>query len=380
MKLLLLSSFTIILLFSNCSKRRDIVIPENIKKYSVENFDDKSFFQWNEFVAKIDVIQLETTDNSLLGDITKGVIDGNNIFIQDRKLQCLLNFDTSGKFIKKLGKKGQGPGEYLEIRDFCLLDDCIYTLDYRKIHSYNKKTGEYIESILFDTNNGFNPMSFIVYDKDSYFLWCSNPDIWNSENMNYYRMRDIKNGAIKAEYFKFEYAISDDPRFYQCGENSYYIKPIDGEDIIYKQTKDSITASFAIDFGELAISAKRINELKEDERRNAFLESESLKEISDILETENYIYFKCIGPETYRYEGIINKKNNELKLGKWDYKRSPIFFYSDGLYLYGYYEPHQIIGNGTNGNDLNTCFDEAFDNLTDVDASDNFILVKALLK
>jgi hypothetical protein len=60
-------------------------------------------------------------------------------------------FDKNGKFIRKIGRLGAGPGEYLSIYDFCIDKERkeVYILDSGKgkIHKYDFETGKYISSI-----------------------------------------------------------------------------------------------------------------------------------------------------------------------------------------------------------------------------------------
>jgi hypothetical protein len=362
-----------------CGKKKGIIIKGDVKIYKIESFEE-IFLQWNDLVDTVEIIPLETTEESLIGQLTKGIIDKEDIFIFDYKLQCLVNFDITGNFIRKIGEKGMGPEDFLEIRDICLSGDNVYALDFKKIHCYDRNTGRHRESWSLHDKNEFNPSNFFVYDKEHYFLWCSNPDIWNRNKGEYYRMKEIVKGEIRAEYFKYEYPTSDDPRFYSCRQDSYYLKPIDGEYIVHRYTNDTLYASFSIDFGEYAISPKKIDELRNSKERNAYYKSPYYKSISNILETDDYIYFSCIGPKSKSYEGIINKETDEIKFGKWDYKKSPHFFYTDGISLYGYYEPYVLLDKKNNGSHLNTCFDMIFDHLENIDISDNIILVKVFLK
>ncbi|MDR1594993.1 MAG: 6-bladed beta-propeller [Prevotellaceae bacterium] len=377
----LFTLFFIVLVFaSGCStKRQDDVNLENVKVYKVEPLEG-FFFQWNDFTDKIKIIKLETTEQSLIGRLHKGIIDGDDIYIFDRRFHKLLNFDTTGKYIRNIGSRGGGPGEFLEMRDVCISKSNVYTLDYQKIHSYNRKNGAYLESWkLANTSEEFNPSNFFIYNKNSYFLWCSNPDAWETDG-KFYRMRMAYQGKIKSEYFKYEYPTSEDPRFYSYSDNSVYIMPIDGEYVIYKLTNDSVYASFAINFGKYAISPQKADILKKSKERNAYLKSDFYKSISSVLETSDYIYFTCIGPKSYLYEGLINKKTEEITFGKRDNVKSPYFFYSDGVFLYGYYEPNTLIERKNNGTDLNTCFDVVFDSLNNISIDENLVLVKVLLK
>jgi hypothetical protein len=58
-------------------------------------------------------IRLETTDDCLIGNISRIEIFDNKIFILDFSYAKLIYaFDMNGKFIAKIGSKGPGPGEY----------------------------------------------------------------------------------------------------------------------------------------------------------------------------------------------------------------------------------------------------------------------------
>jgi hypothetical protein len=369
-----------LLMLYGCHSERKNIIISDIKNYQVKVSEDK-VFQWNDCVDKIELIPLETTDNSLIGNLSNGIITGEDIFIHDFRYQNLFNFDISGKFKRKIGNRGQGPSDYLEIKDFRIGDDGnLYTLDYQKIHCYEKNTGVHIESWSFDTINGFNPSNIVIYNKDNYFLWCPDPDVWDKSKGEYYLMKKMVKRKTKAEYFKYEYQSSANQCFFSCGKDSYYIRPQnDCDNIVYKLTRDSVTASFSIDFGDMAISPKQMVELRNSRESNAFLKSKAFKCISNILEINDYIYFRCIGPNAINYEGIICQKTGEVNFGK-RYKDSPRFFFSDGTVLYGYYEPHKLIEHKSDNENLNSCFNDAFNNLQHIKIDDNLVLVKVYLK
>ena len=93
------------------------------------------------------------------------------------------------------------------------------------------------------------------------------------------------------------------------------MRPIDGEYDIYKITKDSVSLSFVLNFDN--------NNLPKDyfvknpiDINNEYLKSDYYKSIADVFETEDYIYFTCAGPQSFAYEGLINKKTNQVSFGK----------------------------------------------------------------
>jgi hypothetical protein len=374
------SIILIVLLFVySCTRKEEkVIIPKNLPTYHIK-VDANSFFNWDKYINKVDIIPLETTNNSLVGFLNKGIVRDSNIFILDYKLHSLLNFDLSGNFLGKIGKRGQGPNEYLEIRDFTVSDSSIYILDYKEIHSYDIKTKKHKISWSIFHDKAFNPSNFIIISNDHYYLWASNPDIWDKDKKKHYRLKEIKNKKVKEEYFEYKYKSSDDPRFYLSGDNCY-IKPIDGDYILYKLKEDSIFASFALDFGKLALSAEEINRLRNSKEKNAYLKSNHYKSISNVYEIGKFIYFNCIGPESIMYEGLINTHTGQVVVGKWDYKKSPRFFFSDGTYLYAYYEPFTLSEKIAEKERINLCFNSAFDALKKIDISNNIVIVRYSLK
>ena len=76
-------------------------------------------FDLQDFIENISYCKLETSPESLLGNIDKMMVDSSSLFIFDRyTCNALYRFSRSGKFITKFGKQGRGPEEYIEIYDF----------------------------------------------------------------------------------------------------------------------------------------------------------------------------------------------------------------------------------------------------------------------
>jgi len=111
------SSFLLILicfsLFSNAQTAVRIPIGQDI-----ENTKELPI----SLIAKeIQFVPLETNTNCLLdNDISKIEIFDNNIFISDYKY--IFKFDLNGKFIKRIGKIGKGPGEHIKGFQTFLID------------------------------------------------------------------------------------------------------------------------------------------------------------------------------------------------------------------------------------------------------------------
>ena len=100
----------------------------------------------------IRTILLETNESCLIGAINKMRVYDNFILILDRGYaRSLYVFDKDGRFIRKIGGVGGGPGEYTEATDFTIDKDnnTAYLLDRPgcRINKYDIITGRFMHSI-----------------------------------------------------------------------------------------------------------------------------------------------------------------------------------------------------------------------------------------
>jgi hypothetical protein len=95
-------------------------------------------------------IILETGNECMIGLIRELQVYNGYIYILDNTIaKSLFVFDIEGRFIRKIGSLGNGPGEYIYIDDFTLdtTNGFIFLLDYgTRIHKY-QLNGTYIHSI-----------------------------------------------------------------------------------------------------------------------------------------------------------------------------------------------------------------------------------------
>ena len=91
------------------------IIKENI---DIDNLTSVSIF---DLFESLDVIQLETNDECLISTIAQVLFYDNRYYVFDIRQQGLFCFDTNGKFLFKIFRKGQGPEEYLYL--------CSITID-----------------------------------------------------------------------------------------------------------------------------------------------------------------------------------------------------------------------------------------------------------
>ena len=116
----------------------------------------------SEITEEIKKISLELTDESPIGRITKVIYQGDRLIIYDGQTSKILLFDSQGKYIRQVGRRGQGPGEYNIISDIAYdeSEHIIFIATNSKILCYN------IEGILLHECKTHN--SEYIYFQDGY--------------------------------------------------------------------------------------------------------------------------------------------------------------------------------------------------------------------
>ena len=96
------------------------------------NLERRDKISTKDLFSDIQVIPLETTPESLIRDITQIKFFEDRYYIHDYRRSQIFVFDREGRFQFALNEKGDGPGQYLSLRNKgCKSSICeIYTLFY----------------------------------------------------------------------------------------------------------------------------------------------------------------------------------------------------------------------------------------------------------
>lgn len=270
------------LLFCGCSKK--VSVDNDEQSFDLSGTFDKVLF--SSVVDSVSYVEFEMTEESLIGIVGRVLFANNKYFIQDITSKSILVFDCSGKYLHKLSKYGQGPGEYIGMEAFCVdEEDNIYVLDtsLKRILKYNIQ-GEFIEEVC---NIEDLPRSDIGY-VNGQFLLCM-PDYNNDQfrrgiflldpKTNKYNQIvkiEKKEGVLLQWYFQFN------------GQNSSTYYALNNYDDLFYKIKD-----------DKVISARKITVMpKRDEATNEGYELVSCVETSkwDVMvggSTQNskYIFY-----------------------------------------------------------------------------------------
>ena len=116
----------LLLIFQSCKQKK---IDEAEKLIlDVSTLEYKLQLDFDQISGKF--IQLETNDESIIGRIDKVITHKNRIFILDKELsKSIYIFTAKGRYLNKIAKIGQGPGEYIALDDITLTGNEIVILD-----------------------------------------------------------------------------------------------------------------------------------------------------------------------------------------------------------------------------------------------------------
>jgi hypothetical protein len=177
---------------------------------------------------KTRAIRLEETDYAVIGRINNMQVFDNYIFILDSdKAKKLFIFDKNGKYLRQIGSLGQGPGEYIELTDFCLdtINRGIYILDSSKdiLHKYNFDNGKFISSINMQHAKGRYPYYVTFFDNKIYAAIIRHEnllmelDIETNIQKEFLSADKYNYGWNRPSFTEFNFFISklDSPKFVQ---------------------------------------------------------------------------------------------------------------------------------------------------------------------
>jgi len=131
------------------SKNYSIEEKNGIKEITSKNKASQENLEIDlEEVFSISPLDSDNDENGVISPSTYEVDSKENIFFYDRSGTTIVKFDSKGQFIKRFGKKGNGPGEYVTSSHHMIVNDNIIVCDQvsRKLVFFDNN-GEFIENV-----------------------------------------------------------------------------------------------------------------------------------------------------------------------------------------------------------------------------------------
>lgn len=216
-------------------------------------FTEKDYIKLSDFVESIEIIPLETNQEYLVETVGKILKYKDLYYIGSATglINKILVFDENGKFIYKLDKKGMGPNEYTDIRDFDVIDKdriVIISRSNPSIHIYDihKDTCILHNKIDIYPNN--------ILAKDNYFYIMNDGTPFNRKTNDLIFKYDEEGNYIKSFFnttqSTLEVVSNILPLISLSSYNNdiYFNYPL--SNTIYKINDNQISSEYKLDFGK----------------------------------------------------------------------------------------------------------------------------------
>jgi hypothetical protein len=113
-------------------------------------------------VSLVKYIPLETIQSSLIASIDKFLYSKGLFYILDKKQNSIFMFNKEGKFLSSIKKGGEGPGEYIELKDMDIDNDGnVYIADNGRMQIIKYKKGHPEQYKIIQVNEHFNEFCYL---------------------------------------------------------------------------------------------------------------------------------------------------------------------------------------------------------------------------
>lgn len=299
------------LIFASCAGSSKSTSDENVQSLKIDWTHIKDTVDYSSMVEdSILMFPLETTDDCLIGEVSKLIFQNNLIYIADNISKSLFVFDISGKLKTKVHAVGNGPGEYVNI-------------SYFTVHG--------TDMVLFDHYIG----KFFIYDSSGNFIrdkvigdiwtdgiFCLEDQLYllnsSKTELGCYKLfaMNLKDDSTIEKYIPF-----DEPTINQgFGKNSYAHSKDEAllcffpYDELYKVQGDNVSLAYKIDFGDKQLPKQYIEGDGSLALKTAIRDN-YVTGINRVRLSEKYIFLQYNDTEN-NYITIYNKETGEMQTTK----------------------------------------------------------------
>lgn len=253
-----LALFLVLITLSTCGQDKSPEI--QVQEEGDQPFENLPLSEIMEFKS---IIPLETTGNSVIGNISEVQIADDKIFILDSRPKSILVFDLEGSFIKRIGSPGNGPGEYNYITDFDILEGELSLIDMvlKKIITYDLN-GNLIQDLKLPS--GLNCMKLAKIDNGDFLVQLLPPP-----GSSGYALAQInRKGEVVDKYLRstsvhFRWNLSNSNEFFRASDGSIRFIPGYGK-VIYTYHNGKIEPFIEVNPSEEVMSHEQFKKVAAD--------------------------------------------------------------------------------------------------------------------
>lgn len=280
---------------------------------------EKSLASFFDSIQDLQIVPLAYNSNLNISTVSHLKMYDKTYYFIDARTKAINCCNSSGDLVFSIKRHGRGPGEYMEITSYCIVDQELYVLDRvnQKILIYSSEDGTYRNSINVTEKNDYS--NLLINDQSILMnaRLLDYPIYGNSYALHKFDM----SGNYQCEYLEMARSYVkrvDDYRYlsdlYAVSDTVHFSLPM--RNTVYEFYNDKVSIKYRFDFGnndiERFITRRNCNnspeEFEEDlkEQRIAYM-------MAGIAESPSYLvsYFNK-GDGIYLM--VLDKKSRDVKV------------------------------------------------------------------
>ncbi len=289
----LFSAFMMVVTLTACTTTKEYNTDTVLKPLEqAVKVDDVS-----KYISSAEFIVLEEDSMSLLTYPDKVIRDTKgNFIIADSGIAHL--FSNDGKSLGRVGALGRGPGEYMSVADVCFSNDMkeVAILNFINANIYDTENYDFQRRIEFSALNydGIIPAE----NGGWYLVSTASTTVMNGDMVGkgvLYKFDSDGKGPVE-QMIPAKDHIMNKYMTTQSYDGGWYMRPLDGENVLYKIKNGKVTAVCGIYFGDKQVPAGYVyNDGRLDYKR--FIGSKYFKGIFQVHDTKDQLFFMVMGPK-----------------------------------------------------------------------------------
>ena len=261
--------------------------PDNLPSFDLSDasqFKQSFVMSIDSMFSKVEEIRLDTENAPLIGRVLRIFETSNAFFVYDKTLHA---FDKNGKYIRKVGSEGRGPGEYLSVHAFAELSGGAGLLVFdhfgQKFLRY-AADGKFLEEYsVRKMDNSFVTKAFFMA-RHTPVLYRDNNSLqmdllafdWDTKNSTVLSESERKMGAEAIVDCVFPFGFPDQPYVY-----SYY------SGAVYTVKDKQLIPAFSINTGQYTLA---VTDMKDPMSINR-----PLTQVYGVVQVGDYIFVQYGG-------------------------------------------------------------------------------------
>jgi len=296
---------------------KEVVTDDILKDYPTIHLQFKdgiTFLEPDSLLGEKIILPLETTTESIIGNIDKLEIVHDTLYILDDDQDIIFLFSKEGKYITRIADIGRGPKEYLYIDDFHIDGDIIYVVagGNQKVFCYDLQ-GKFLSS--FSTEHS---ASNITTDSNYIYVYYN-----FSHRQNYNIATYSKEDYILHRHYKYyppqQAGMGYHRRAWTCCDNNVYAS-FPYEYNIYQLFPDTCKIVTTYDCGEKNMYPKEwstFSPKQKDEfvkHKGGIIGFPIASDVSDLFVTAKWFLFTFIY-KNLEHKVLVDRQTNRIHFG-----------------------------------------------------------------